>query len=137
MSTPLLSQAASALETGDLATAQTLLTQLLRQDARNEGAWLLLAQCVNDSDKQRTCLQRVLALNPDNTEARQRLTALEQPPLPETKSWPPFQPRPFSMSADSRPFTPQPFALADETDSQNVPDPNTAPGPLPPWLRPA
>jgi hypothetical protein len=125
-----------AFETGDTVTAQRLLTQLLRQDVRHEQAWLLMAQCVEDEDKKRTCLERVLALNPDNSEAQRLLSVLNAPLAPPaTHPAPPFQPRPFALSTENQSFTPQPFALEENDDSNEVQDAIELNSKRPPWLR--
>lgn len=48
----------------------------LVQNVTREMAWLWMATTVNDPQQQRDCLQRVLALNPQNTVAQQALAAL-------------------------------------------------------------
>lgn len=129
--------------------------QLLRQDVRNEGAWLLLAQCVTDEAQRRTCLQRVIALNPANELAQRLLAVLDDRDLstPTTSEPDDFQPRPFSLVEPIEPhtqpehgkavaqpspdFLPQPFALA-ISETESAPEPvsaSTQAAALPPWMR--
>ncbi len=72
-----LSQAIQAIQSGDKAAAQRLLTQLLAAEPNNDQAWLWLAACLSAPEKQRYCLQKALAIRPDNPQARQALEQLE------------------------------------------------------------
>ncbi len=129
--------------------------QLLRQDVRNEGAWLLLAQCVTDESQRRTCLQRVIALNSANELAQRLLAVLDDRDVstPTASGSDDFQPRPFSLVEQveshiqpehgkatgqlSRDFTPRPFALA-FSETEAAPEPvstSTQAAALPPWMR--
>lgn len=79
MSEPdLIQQAIQALKAGEQARAQGVLSQLLAADPENDRAWLLLAACLDDAEKKRYCLQRVLAIRPDDVQARQALDELDR-----------------------------------------------------------
>ncbi|MCU0493479.1 MAG: tetratricopeptide repeat protein [Chloroflexaceae bacterium] len=69
----------AALKTGDRAGAMRLLAQAVRSDPNNERAWLFLAGAVADLEQRRSCLERVLQLNPQNEMARKGLASLAQP----------------------------------------------------------
>ncbi|MBN2003903.1 MAG: hypothetical protein JXA21_11145 [Anaerolineae bacterium] len=69
----LLQQGIAAAKGGQQSQAKALLTQVLRQDARNAQAWLWLAGITHDPVEQETCLQRVLSIDPYNDVARQGL----------------------------------------------------------------
>jgi hypothetical protein len=75
--TTLLQQAQVALENGDHRTAQRLLARTLRDNPRDETAWLWMALTLDSPQRRRECLQRVLEINPNNTIAHQNLAQLE------------------------------------------------------------
>lgn len=68
-----LKQGIAAARAGQRSEARQLLTRIIQADARNEQAWLWLAAVVDDPLQQRTCLQRVLDINPNNSRAQQGL----------------------------------------------------------------
>lgn len=72
-------QGLTALKAGDKARAQALFAQIVKADPRNERAWLYLAATVKNPDEQRYCLQRVLALDPNNAQAQRALATLDNP----------------------------------------------------------
>ena len=72
----LIQQAIQAVKAGERELAQNLLSQILAADPNNDQAWLWLAACVNDIEKRRYCLERALAIRPDNAPARQALEQL-------------------------------------------------------------
>ncbi|HWQ13761.1 MAG TPA: tetratricopeptide repeat protein, partial [Roseiflexaceae bacterium] len=94
----LIDQGAAALKAGDRARAQELLGQALRLDPRNERAWLWMSGVVTRDDQRRQCLERVLAINPQNEAARRGLANLAQPsggqppPAPDQPAPTPAQP---------------------------------------------
>ena len=72
----LLNQALTALMAGDKAKARQILGTVLKDDIDNEIAWLALSQVVEEPEKVIQCLNRVLQINPENEQARQRLDRL-------------------------------------------------------------
>lgn len=66
----------AAAKAGDRATARALLEGVLAQDERNELAWIWMASVVNTVAERRVCLERVLAINPNNEVARRALRQL-------------------------------------------------------------
>ena len=78
----LLRQGVAALKMGDRALAINLLARAVRNDPQSELAWLYLAGAVTDPTQRRTCLERVLSLNPLNEAARQGLHGLGRAPAP-------------------------------------------------------
>jgi tetratricopeptide (TPR) repeat protein len=62
-------QATNEIQAGRHDVAQGLLSQVLQADPRHEQAWLTLALVVPNMDQAIDCLNRVLALNPQNAEA--------------------------------------------------------------------
>ena len=80
-----LQQAIAAIKAGDKAAGQRLLAEVIRNDPRNEAAWLWMSAVLDSDEQRRVCLERVLAINPDSATARQglaRLGFISQPPLP-------------------------------------------------------
>ncbi len=77
-----------ALRGGERTRARQLLAQAVRADPSSQQAWLLLAGAVTDSEQRRSCLERVLRLNPDHAIARKVLGALPaatpETPAPQT-----------------------------------------------------
>lgn len=63
-----LDQAAESLRSGDKQIAGSLLANLIKSAPDNSRAWLLLAGCAPDLKKQRFCLERSLALEPENSD---------------------------------------------------------------------
>ena len=120
----LLLQAADARQSGNINLAKQLLAQALVQDPRNEGAWMLMSEVVDDIKLKRNCLERVLAINPANAAASITLTKLDTSPLgpvmrgersipiipPKPGKAPPFTP-PFTWTGDESQFQ----ALGDMT----------------------
>ncbi|MBN1886495.1 MAG: tetratricopeptide repeat protein [Thermoflexales bacterium] len=76
-----LEQGIAAAKAGDEAAAKELLLYVLRQDERNETAWLWLASVVESEEEQRICLDNVLTIDPANQNARAWLAAMEQPAI--------------------------------------------------------
>jgi tetratricopeptide (TPR) repeat protein len=67
-------QAKAAMVGRDRHLARQLLAEVVTAEPNHAEAWLLLASVVEDVDNAVDCLRRVLALNPDNNRARERLT---------------------------------------------------------------
>jgi Tfp pilus assembly protein PilF len=107
-----LQRAEELLRAGYKTQAQTRLARLLKQDFRNEQAWWLLAQAQDDPKRRRDCLERVLALNPDNEAARQMLADLTAPAAPPATSS-----LPASPPAISSPSTPSPAVSTSPSDA--------------------
>jgi hypothetical protein len=77
----LLHEATIAIQSGDTSLAKQLLSQALVQDPNNEYAWLLMSDVVSDVRLRRNCLERVLAINPENRVANSALAKLDTSPL--------------------------------------------------------
>jgi hypothetical protein len=72
----LLSQGIAALKAGQKTIARDLLEQVIKQDRLNESAWLWLSGAVDTDEERQTCLQKVIAINPDNKAAQLGLQRL-------------------------------------------------------------
>jgi tetratricopeptide (TPR) repeat protein len=73
----LLARGEAALRAGDRPRARELLSAAVRADPRSAQAWLWLAGALDDHAQQRECLERALALDPQNAAARRGLEAQE------------------------------------------------------------
>lgn len=73
----ILRQAVAAIRSGEKERGKQLLVEVIEQDEDNEIAWLWMTRCVTDRDVKRECLERVLAINPDNKHAIEGLKRLE------------------------------------------------------------
>lgn len=76
MDTDLLSQVEVFLSTGDREKAQELIKKYLRQNPRDESAWILLARTVDTTDQAVYCLQQAFKINPDNPQAEALLETI-------------------------------------------------------------
>ncbi|MBX0331394.1 hypothetical protein K2Z83_27460 [Oscillochloris sp. ZM17-4] len=70
-------EGAVALTQGDKARALDLLMRVVTEDEEIPEAWLWLSGAVDDPDDQRTALENVIALDPENPHARQGLAILD------------------------------------------------------------
>jgi tetratricopeptide (TPR) repeat protein len=119
-----IQMARDAANNGNLQQARQILASLIQKYPLNENAWLLFAQYINDLEKQKYCLERVLKINPSNIEAQTMLQELIKSkeifkdfPSPQLKTpdeehinrTPPFiQERALKKASEnvpSRPFT--------------------------------
>lgn len=71
------------IEARNLPAGREMLEQLLEQDECNEQAWFWLSKAVDDIESHIICLENVLALNPNNAQAYNRLKELDA--FPEQK----------------------------------------------------
>lgn len=68
----------SAYRAGRKEEARALLLRAVEIDERNEQAWMWLSAVVESVEEQRTCLENVLTINPNNAQARSGLEMLSQ-----------------------------------------------------------
>lgn len=66
----------TAFQLGDKQKAAKIFARVVQENGRDEEAWYWLAACVDDLEKKRYCLERVIKLNPGNVKARRRLDHL-------------------------------------------------------------
>jgi hypothetical protein len=74
----LLEQGKRALREGNKVEAQTFLIKVTELDERNEEAWLWLASAVDTEEEKRICLNNVLLINANNSEATRMLAELDR-----------------------------------------------------------
>ena len=79
----LLDQAIEAINSGNKQSGRWLLTDLLNDDPYHEEAWLWLTLVVDTDEERIQCLEQVLAINPQNEDARRELAML----LPNEVTW--------------------------------------------------
>ncbi len=107
----LVSKGIAAIKEKDMDEARTLLQRAVELNPYHESAWLWLSGVVESTEDQRTCLENVLAINPDNERARKGLDyiitqSLNAPkkttgPLTAPKSAPPAEPAPTPSSSSA------------------------------------
>lgn len=115
----------NAYKTGRKDDARALLLKATELDQYNEQAWLWLSGLMDTPDDQRTCLENVLAINPDNERAKQGLSYLTGQTSAGNVS-------PFAASATPPPAYPTgaPTSVEWETPSDT---PSEPPTPQPAW----
>lgn len=74
----LLKGGIAAARAGDLKKASQYLIQVVQADPHSELGWLWLGLCRTDAKQKEYCFRRVLAINPQNKEARRRLELLQK-----------------------------------------------------------
>jgi pimeloyl-ACP methyl ester carboxylesterase len=113
----LLQAALTAARAGNLEEAAALFARLVKEEPSSEQGWLGLGFCFSDDSRREYCFRRVLAINPNNSQARQALRLLENPISDEAPS-PLSQPSQVSASKPSESLTKpavSPFLTQDET----------------------
>ena len=68
----LLKQGIAAARAGRKEEARRTLARAIKLDGRNEQAWLWLSGVVETDEQRRVCLEKVLAINPENAHAQAR-----------------------------------------------------------------
>ncbi|UCC52305.1 MAG: tetratricopeptide repeat protein [Anaerolineaceae bacterium] len=82
-----LQQAIVATRAGQIEVAQSLLTQLLREDPENANAWFLLGNLVDSQDRQIRYLQKAVELDPENAIAKKQLEQMQGSLIPAPVIW--------------------------------------------------
>ncbi len=73
-----LHQGSTAARVGDLAEARRLLAAAAEETPDNVEIWLELAGVIESLEEKKACLEKALALDPDNAQARASLALLER-----------------------------------------------------------
>ncbi|XWX03256.1 hypothetical protein VZO05_12160 [Aggregatilineales bacterium SYSU G02658] len=107
----------AAAKAGNRAAARELLEGVLAQDSQNELAWVWLAGVVNTIAERRVCLERVLAINPNNEVARRALIQLGGTP-PSPPEPPPSTPPPARSTPPARATPPPPRPVVPPDDDR-------------------
>jgi hypothetical protein len=106
----------TAAQAGRQAEAQALLRQALEADPRSEQGWLWMSAVVESDVERRTCLERVLDINPYNQTAQAGLDSLSSDKDPGDNG---RHYLPISRPVPRQPVAPQIFA--DPTDGPTAP----------------
>jgi len=117
---PALEKGIAAAKAGNKKDALKYLREALLLDAQNANAWLWMSAMVEDPEKKRHCLKRVLEIEPENQVARKGLAILNQnfPPSgleASAATQIPSQPAPAAASA----VPSQPLATSQSLTSEN------------------
>jgi hypothetical protein len=75
-----LQQAMEFYVAGQLVEARALLLDIVRADPRLEAGWMFLSYTLEEPAQKADCLRKVLAINPENTEAKAALEQLQGGP---------------------------------------------------------
>lgn len=136
---PLVQSAIDAARQGDKTKSIDLVRQVLTSNPNDVDAWMVLAAVVDDPERKRQCLDRVLTIDPTNSIAREELldmdrahmSAVPSQPVVEPTSKTSPQPEPptysssaFSYEAESTP-EPTPFS-SQPVKEESVPAPKPA-----------
>ncbi len=81
----MLARAEQAKNAGNNEGARQILDHLVMEDPRNEQAWIILSKVVAFRNEEQDCLAQVLAINPNNQEAKARFKQLSPPAKPDHK----------------------------------------------------
>ncbi len=79
----ILNQAVEQIRRGERSAAGALLAGVVTRQPENETAWLWFSVCQDELERRKYCLNRALAINPQNVEARLALERLETPTAPK------------------------------------------------------
>src|SRR5689334_3621823 len=80
----LLKAGVTAAKAGDKTKAAGLFAQVVKINPSSEAGWFYLAMCCPTAEQREYCLRRTLEINPNNTQARQKLQAMAKPAPPST-----------------------------------------------------
>ncbi|MDD5368108.1 MAG: hypothetical protein PHQ40_03405 [Anaerolineaceae bacterium] len=104
-----LQQAIDYAREGNRPVASRLLARYVTQDPQNDTAWLWLAACLDDSEKQRYCLKKANEINPNNPNTIESLSSfLAKPKDRPARRERPVAPEAIAMPAPVIPVTPEP-----------------------------
>jgi len=78
----------AAARSGDRNKAGALFAQVVKTNPSSEAGWFYLAMCCNTAEQREYCFRRVLEINPNNAQARQKLQAMSKPVPPLTSTSP-------------------------------------------------
>jgi hypothetical protein len=78
-----LEKAVASIKAGDTEKGKELLVRAIRQNPKDERAWLWMSRCVADPRQKRDCFERVLRINPQNRDAIAGLRGLNRPARPK------------------------------------------------------
>jgi pimeloyl-ACP methyl ester carboxylesterase len=91
----------SAFRSGDRQRAASIFAQLVKDFPQSEKGWYMLGMCVADPEQREYCFRRVLAINPNNPDAKKQLTTSLSGP-PPSKPKPASPPPAWASQSQSR-----------------------------------
>ena len=97
----LIQQALTQAKAGNKSEAKKILTQVVKQEPENVRAWYFLSQVVEDREQAIYCLKKILELNPDNAQAKERLSKLVASGKIAEAQAPQFSQKPIRGSVNS------------------------------------
>lgn len=117
-----LEHAVAFIKAGDTEKGKQLLSEVIKQNPRDENAWLWMTRCVTTTEQKKYCFDRVLQINPQNQHAIEGLRRLNIPAISEPPTQPKVnpslqsasQPTPKAVrqkSVKKTPFTLSPIAV--------------------------
>jgi len=124
MSSDTLQSAIASIRSGDKETGKLLLAEVIRDDPRNETAWLWMSGAVDSVEERLYCLDRVLQINSNNDAARRGRTHLQQQKLIPEAYEEPWQSE-DEQRQERPPITPLP-SIRYEQHSQQITDSDSA-----------
>jgi hypothetical protein len=71
-----IKSAINLAKSGDKQSGKQLLIEVLKSDPQNEQAWLWLSACVDTLAEKKYCLEKVLAINPNNQDVLKALQSI-------------------------------------------------------------
>lgn len=77
-----LSYAVQLIKSGNKSAAIPILREMILTNPKDENAWLWLYSCVDNVEQKKQCLQKALAINPNNQAAQRALAKLTGAYLP-------------------------------------------------------
>jgi hypothetical protein len=104
-----LQQAIDYAREGNRSVASRLLARYVTQDSQNDTAWLWLASCLDDAEKQRYCLKKANEINPNNPNTIESLSSyLAKPKDKSSRRERVVKPEAIAMPAPVVPLPPEP-----------------------------
>jgi hypothetical protein len=78
-------QAVTHIKAGEIEKGKQLLAEVIKQNPRDEKAWLWMTKCVTNTEQERYCFNQVLKINPQNQHALKGLERLNKPVPPNSQ----------------------------------------------------
>jgi dipeptidyl aminopeptidase/acylaminoacyl peptidase len=72
----LFKEGIAAARSQDNTTARSRFREIIKRDDQSEKGWMWLSSVIDDKDEKRSCVEKVLQINPDNQSARREMIAL-------------------------------------------------------------
>jgi len=118
----ILQEGLKAFRSGDRTRAAAILAKLVQQHPQSERGWYLLGLCLPNAERCAYCFQRVLAVNPNNQDAKKQLALLSSPePVPPPNPQPRPQPVPAPRKYEPETRHISPFVPVDDAPVMEEP----------------